>query len=126
MELKEEAPIPAVGMMFRIYGRTNEGVKLLAGKIIKVDLKMDKRRSSCELELAADTSKKKELKLLSLSQNTCSNKQLFTQNKLDLIDHLITKGDWTGGIAKLLPSGRKNMKQNIKSILRQSRVIQGH
>ena len=65
LELKEEVPILAVGMMVRIYGRTNEGVKLLAGKITKIDLKMDKRRSLCELELAADTSKKKELKLLS-------------------------------------------------------------
>ena len=117
LELKVAAPIPAVGMTVRIlYGRTNEGVKLLAGEITKIDLNMNKRRSSCEIELAADTSKKKELKLLSLSQNTCSKKQPFTQNELDLIDHLVTKGDWTGEIAKLLPSGRKNTKQNVKSI----------
>ena len=90
---------------------------MLAGKITKIDLKIDKRRSSCEIELAADTSKKKELKLLSLSQNTCSKKQPFTQNELDLVDHLVTKGDWTGEIAKLLPSGRKNTKQNVTNIL---------
>ena len=39
MELKQEEPIPAVGMMVRIYGRTNEGVKLLARNITKIDLK---------------------------------------------------------------------------------------
>ena len=89
---------------------------MFAEKITKINLKMDQRRSSCGLELAADTSKKRKLKLFSLSQNTCSKEQPFTQNELDLIDHLVTKGDWTGGIAKLLPSGRKSTKQNVKSI----------
>ena len=73
LELKEEAPIPAVGMMVRIYGQTKEGLKLLVGKITKIDLKMDETRFWCELELAVDTSKKKKLKLLSLSQNMWSS-----------------------------------------------------
>ena len=43
LELEEEVAIPVVGMDVRIYGKTKKGVKLFAGKIKSVDLKMDKK-----------------------------------------------------------------------------------
>ena len=67
-----------VGMDVRIYGKTKKGVKLFAGKIKSVDLKMDKRRSSYLVEMAADTRKTKELKLSSVSRNTCSKENLHS------------------------------------------------
>ena len=66
-------------MDVRIYGRTKKGVQLFAGKIKSVDLKMDKKRSPCVVEMAADTSKTKELKLRSVSRNTCSKENPFTE-----------------------------------------------
>ena len=77
--------------------------------------------------MAADASKTKELKLRSVSRNTCSEEKTFTERELGLINHLV-KGGWTGGIAKLLPPVRKNTKQqHIRSqssaITKEPRVL---
>jgi hypothetical protein len=77
---------------------------------------MDKRRSTCVVELAADASITKELKLRSVSRNTCNKKKPFTERELGLVDHIVTKGGWIGSIAKLLPPERKNTKQHVRSI----------
>ena len=116
LEIEEEVAIPWVGMDVRIYGRTKKGVQLFAGKIKSIDLQMDKRRSTCVVELAADASITKELKLRSVSRNTCTKKKPFTERELGLIDHIVTKGGWIGSIAKLLPPERKNTKQHVRSI----------
>ena len=62
---------------------------------------MDKKWSPYVVEMAADTSKTKELTLRSVSRNTCSEEKPFTERELGLDNHSVNKGGWAGGIAKL-------------------------
>ena len=86
-------------------------------KIKSVDLKnkikKEEKVAVCrvlwKVEMAADTSNTRELKLRSVSRSTCSKEIPFTERELGLVSHLMD--NWTGGIAKLLSPVRKKTKQ---------------